>query len=300
MSKRGRDQITIFLIALCWGLNWPAVRTALYEIPPWTLRVIGMGAGSLFLFGYAALAGQRQRLARHEWLPVLAAGFLSITAFNLLLSFAQLAAPTSRAVIVTFAMPIWTVIFARWILGEKLDLRRWLGLCLGGLGLISLGWPLLASGTFGYGLVLALLAGMSWAMGTVVMKRFPVSVRPMTMTAWQLAAGALVALLGVMAFEPHVLRDGIAWHSLQPRTWIGLGHHIVFSQALAYLLWYWLLARIPAGTASLAMLLVPAIGVASSMMLLSEMPTMTDVLGLMLMTAAATSVMWATEKARPS
>ena len=124
-----------------------------------------------------------------------------------------------------------------------------------------------------------------------MMKRFRVSAGPLIVTAWQLTAGALVALLGVVAFEPFVLRDGLAWKSLRPNTWIALTHHIALSQALAYLLWYWLLARTSAGTASLAMLLVPAIGVASSMVLLAERPTMTDVLGLLLMTAAASVVM---------
>lgn len=292
MPKRGLEPIAILLIALFWGLNWPAVRTALNEISPWMLRVIGMGAGALFLFVYAALTRQRWRLARRDWLPVLVGGFFSITAFNLLLSFAQLAGPTSRAVIVTFAMPIWTVLFAGWILGERLDRRRWLGLGLGGSGLLCLGWPLLASGAPGIGTALALVAGMSWALGTVVMKRFPVVASPVAISAVQLAAGALVAFLGLVIFEPGVLQAAGGWTGFQRSTWLALGHHIILSQSLAYLLWYWLLARIPAGTASLTLLLVPAIGVASSMLLLGERPGLSDGLGLALMTTAATVVMW--------
>lgn len=291
MPRRGLEPLAILLVALCWGLNWPAVRTALNEIPPWTLRAIGMGSGALFLFALARLTGKRCRLARGEWLPVLGSGFLSITAFNLLLSFAQLAAPTSRAVIVTFTMPIWTIIFARPVLGERLDRRRWTGLAAGSLGLACLGWPLVQSGSFGYGLVLALLAGMSWALGTVVIKRFPVAAPPITMTLWQLVAGALVAAAGAALFEPQLLRAGLdpaGWHA---STWVGLGYHIVFSQALAFLLWYWLLARMPAGTVALALLLVPAIGVVSSVLLLAERPTLADMLGLVLMTTAAAAVM---------
>lgn len=291
MLRRGLGSLVIMLVALCWGLNWPAVRTALNEIPPWTLRAIGMGAGALFLLALARLTGKRCLMVRDEWLPVLGSGFLSITAFNLLLSFAQLAAPTSRAVIVTFTMPIWTIIFARLLLGERLDRRRWIGLTVGSLGLVCLGWPLIQDRTFNYGLVLALLAGMSWALGTVIIKRFPVAAPPITITLWQLIAGALVATIGVVLFEPQVLRDGLGLAGWHLSTWVGLSYHILFSQALAYLLWYWLLARIPAGTAALALLLVPAIGVISSILLLSERPTTADVLGLLLMTVAAAVVM---------
>ena len=300
MTMRGHrlDQLAILMLALFWGLNWPAVRAALFDLPPWTLRAIGMGAGALFLLVVALIRGERLRLARGEWLPVLAAGFLTITFFNMLLAFAQLAAPTTRAVIVTFTLPVWTVIFARIFLGERLDRRRQLGLVFGISGLICLGWPLIRAGTFSYGLVLALIAGMSWALGTVVIKRFPLRSPPITAAIWQLAAGAVVAALGIALFEPQVLRDGLDWPRFQTRTWVALFHHIVFSQALAYLIWYNLLGRLPAGTVSLSMLMVPAIGVISSVLLLGERPTATDFAGLVLMTMAACAVMLPMGRAR--
>ena len=270
----------------------PAVRTALFELPPWTLRALGLGAGALFLLGVAILQGQRLRLSRSELVSVLAAGFFTITAFNLLLAFAQLAAPTSRAVIVTFTLPIWTVIFARLFLGERLDVRRWIGLGFGTAGLLSLGWPLVMAGTVSFGLFLALLAGMSWALGTIIIKRFPVAVPPMSIAAWQLGAGALVSAVGMVAFEPWVLKDGIAVSTFRVETWVALFHHIVFSQALAYLIWYQLLVRLPAGTVSLSTLMVPAIGVISSVALLGETPTVADYAGLALMTTAAGVVMF--------
>jgi drug/metabolite transporter (DMT)-like permease len=228
--------------------------------------------------------------------PVLVAGFFTVTAFNLLLAFAQLAAPTSRAVIVTFTMPIWAVIFAWIFLGERLDRRRWLGLGFGIAGLVALGWPLVSAGSFSVGLLLALLAGMGWALGTIVMKRFPVATPPMTLTAWQLAGGSLVAAIGMAVFEPQVLATGIAWGEFRPETWIALFHHIVFSQSLAYMIWYRLLSRLPAGTLSLSTLMVPAIGVVSSVLFLGETPTAADFAGLALMTLAAGAVMMPTRR----
>lgn len=296
MPRRGMDILAILALALFWGLNWPAVRTALFELPPWTLRTIGLGAGALFLFAVAGLRGQRLVLHRAEIWPVLVAGFFNVTAFNLLLAFAQLAGPTSRAVIVTFTMPIWTVIFAWVFLGERLDRRRWLGLGFGIAGLTALGWPMVGAGSVSFGLLLALLAGISWALGTIVMKRFPVPTPPITLTAWQLAAGSLVAAVGMALFEPQVLANGIAWREFRTGTWIALFHHIVFSQSLAYMIWYRLLSRLPAGTLSLSTLMVPAIGVVSSVLLLGEAPTLADFAGLALMTAAAGTVMLPTRR----
>lgn len=289
-GRRGLDLLAIVALALFWGLNWPAVRTVLDQLGPWTLRSLGMGAGAVVLLVLAAVRQGRIWPDRGDWGPILIAGLFSITLFNLLLAFAQLMAPTSRAVIVTFTQPIWVVIFARLLLGERLDARRSAGLAFGSAGLLCLGWPLLRAGHFGLGLVLALLAGMGWAFGTVLTKRFPVSTPPIVMTAWQLVGGATVAIAGMLIFEPQTLTHGIDWAGLRMATWIALAHHILLSQALAYVMWYALLARLPAGTISLSMLMVPAIGVTSSVLVLGERPTAADLAGLVLMTAAAAVV----------
>ena len=298
-ERRGLDLLTIVVLALFWGLNWPAVRIALNEIGPWTLRSLGLAAGAAVLLVLARIRQGRILPDRGEWLPILAAGLFSITLFNLLLAFAQLMAPTSRAVIVTFTQPIWTVIFARLLLGERIDNRRWAGLALGSLGLLCLGWPLLQAGTFGLGLTLALVAGVSWALGTVLTKRFPVTTPAVIMTAWQLVAGAAVATIGMVLFEPQTLTEGINWRAWPTETWIALGHHILLSHALAYSIWYSMLARLPAGTMSLSMLMVPAIGVVTSVLILGEQPTLTDLAGLVLMTAAAGAVNLPARRARP-
>jgi len=137
---------------------------------------------------------------------------------------------------------------------------------------------------------------MGWALGTIVMKRFPVATPPMTLTAWQLAGGSFVAAIGMAVFEPQVLATGIAWSEFRPETWIALFHHIVFSQSLAYMIWYRLLSRLPAGTLSLSTLMVPAIGVVSSVLFLGETPTAADFAGLALMTLAAGAVMMPTRR----
>jgi drug/metabolite transporter (DMT)-like permease len=58
------DLLAIVALALFWGLNWPAVRTVLFELPPWTFRAVGLGAGALFLFAFATLRGHRLTLRR--------------------------------------------------------------------------------------------------------------------------------------------------------------------------------------------------------------------------------------------
>lgn len=281
-----RSLMLVPLLGLLWGLNWPAVRIALTEIAPWTLRAGGMTFAGLVLVAVACVHGVPLFVPRKEWARLFVAGFLSIAAFNVLLAFAQLAAPTSRAAILTFTMPIWATLLARLVLGEAFDRRRVIGLVLGMAGLACLGLPLILGGAFSLGLAFALVASVSWALGTIVTKRWPVSAPALTVAAWQLPIGGVTAGIGMLVFEGLPIPK-----LLSPHVVAALGFHIVGAQALAYFLWFVVIARLPAGVASLGTLMVPAVGVLGSVLLLGERPTATDWIGLVLVIAASSTIM---------
>jgi drug/metabolite transporter (DMT)-like permease len=68
-------------------------------------------------------------------------------------------------------------------------------------------------------------------------------------------------------------------------------YHALLGQALATVLWFEVITKIPAGTAALGALIVPAVGVASAMLLLGERPALADYVGLALIMAAASTVL---------
>lgn len=285
-SAPSRSLLLVPLLGLLWGFNWPAVRISLTEIAPWTLRAAGMTFAGLVLVTVALARGLPLAVPREQWPRLIIAGFLSIAAFNILLAFAQLMAPTSRAAILTFTMPIWATLLALPILGERFDRRRLLGLGLGISGLVCLGLPLIRSGQFSPGLALALLAALSWALGTIVTKRWPVAAPALTIAAWQLLVGGVAAGLGMLVFEGLPVPK-----LLSPKVAAALSFHILGAQALAYFLWFVVVARLPAGIASLGTLMVPAVGALGSVLLLGERPTATDWLGLALVVAASGAIM---------
>lgn len=281
-----RNAALVGLLGLCWGLNWPAVRLALNEVQPWTLRAFGFSAATLLMLGYLAVRGISVAAPRRLWLRLVGIGALPIVGYNLLSAFAQVSASTSRTAVLSYTMPIWTVIFARIVLGEPLDRRRMVGVALGAAGLVALGWPVLQAGEFTIGLVFALLSGLVWACGNILLKRFPVGVPTEVLTTWQMALGAAMTTVGMLAFEgvPHRVPT-------LPSTWVGLAYNIVVGQALATTLWFTILARMPAGIASVGSLLVPGIGVIGATVILGERPTLPDWLGLVLIVAASATVL---------
>lgn len=300
--------LAVPLLAVLWGLNWPTVRVLLAWWSPWQVRTVGLGSGALLLFVLARWRGQPLGVAADMRIRLVVSALLTIVGFNLGTAFAQLNGSTARAAIVTFAMPVWVVLLAWLFAGERPDARRWLSVVLALIGLALLGWPLWRDGASALGLLFALGAGLSWAAGTVFLKRHPLAVAPIAASAWQLAIGAAVALAGwlvssgpapVTALAPSA--DLATAASLAPWPvhwfWIALVFHIFFAMALGYLVWFDVVARLPGGIAALGTLLVPVVGVLGAMTLLGERPSLADLTGLVLITAAAAIVL---RPARPA
>jgi drug/metabolite transporter (DMT)-like permease len=76
---------------------------------------------------------------------------------------------------------------------------------------------------------------------------------------------------------------------------MALGFAALVGSAFAYLLWFEIIRRLPATTASLGVLSVPVIGIVASVLILGERPTITDILGSALILAAAAGVLLAPE-----
>ena len=281
-----RARALVVLLGVCWGLNWIAVRFALDEVRPWSLRLLGMGLGTATLFAWAAWRGRSLRIdtARARW-QLAVAGVLNIAAFGVFTAFAQLAGATSRVTMVTFTMPIWSVLFARLVLGERLDRARAVAVALAGAGLGVLLAPLLQSG-LSAGLGWALLAALSWAAGTVYLKWARIDGDPIALAAWQIAAGAVAVAIGAAVFEG--LPRGWPQHG---STWLAMAYHVLLGIALPYLLWFGIVGRTPAATAALGTLLVPVVAVLGAVAVLGERPTAADAAGFALIFAAAAAVL---------
>ena len=276
----------VVLLGVCWGLNWIAVRFALHEIPPWSLRTLGIGLGALVLFAWALARGRslhvepgraRRRLA---W-----AGLLNIAAFGVFSAFAQLSGATSRVAMVTFTMPIWSVLIARVAIGERLDVARRTAVAFAGAGLALLIAPLFADGTAA-GAGWALLAALAWAGGTVYLKAARIDADPIAIAAWQLAAGFVAVAAGALLFEG-LPRD---WPRAAATGWAVL-YHVLLGTALPYLLWCAIVGRLPASSAALGTLLVPVVAVLGAIVLLGERPGALDAAGFALVFAAAAAVL---------
>ena len=274
------------LLAIAWGLNWPAVKIMLSVLPPFAARGLGLGAGVVLLFALALVRRLPLWPQRAAWPAVAVGGLLTVAVFNICTAFAQLSTSTSRAAVLTFTMPMMSAALAWWVLGERPDRRGALALALGGAGVAVLAVPVLqglaaplqpvgpgaaaAPGASAWGLLLPLGAALAWALGTVATKRWPPPGERIVLTAWQLGIGAAVAAVASLLFGERL-----------PAVWptpvlLALAWHVFIATAVAYVLWYRLLASSSATVSSLTTLAVPVVGVIGAMALVGDRPSGAD------------------------
>jgi drug/metabolite transporter (DMT)-like permease len=120
-------------------------------------------------------------------------------------------------------------------------------------------------GPSGLGVALGLAAGFTFGAGTVLGKKLRFRSPVLLTTAWQMLLGTPPAFAAWLLLHDHTyLRPG-AWRGL-----FGLFYMVVFASALAYAAWFPLVGRLKASVASLSLLVVPCIGVASSALLVER------------------------------
>lgn len=293
------------LLAVAWGLNWPAVKTMLTVIPPFSARALGLGLGMLVLVALALLRRTPLWPQRAAWPAIGVGGAFTVSVFNICTAFAQLTTSTSRAAVLTFTMPLMSAGLAWWLLGDRPDRRSQGALALGALGVAVLALPVLqalaaaAGGAAGvpaaslWGLLLPLGAALAWALGTVATKRWPPPGDGTVITAWQLGIGALIAAVAAL----------VAGEQL-PAVWpvrvqVALAWHVLIATAVAYVLWHRLLASATATVSSLTTLAVPVVGVLGAMVLVGERPSGADWLGFGLVLGGAALALLRVSKPPP-
>jgi len=276
------------LVALgfCWGLTWPAMRFALDEIPPFSMRVVTLGLGGGALMLYAKLNGCS--LAIGGWKDaahLVVSSILNVLSFSVLSVVAMLFAATGRVAMLAYTMPIWAALLAWGLLGERLTRMHGVALALCLAGMTILIWPL-AHSTSLIGLMIAMSIAVSWAVGTVYVKWVRMTGDPIRNAAWQVTIAFLIVVILLPFVEGTLHLSQAHKPALAAAVFAGLA-----GSGLAYFLWFGIIGRVSAMTASLGVLSAPVIGVVSTALLLGEIPTLSDVIGYVLIFAASVCVL---------
>ena len=281
--RSGRPVPVAALVALVliWGYSWPVMKIALRHAHPFDFAAIRVGLGSALLFAIVALRGQPLRLPNYRMAVLL--GLLQVALFVALSHFALLNAGSGRTSVLVFTMPFWMIVFAHFIIHERMRGAQWIAVVLAfaGLTLIVAPWQLTSLGAS----LLAVAAGAVWAISAVLSKRWPTAADPLIFTAWQLLFG-FFALTILALVHPH---GAIHWDL---EFVLALAFSTVLATAGGWWLWTYVLARTPAGITGLNSLGIPVVAVATSAIQLGERPPALELIGMAAVLAALALLAW--------
>ena len=180
------------LLTLVWGTNWPLFALATREVSVWTFRAVAVTVAGLALLLAARLRGQSLAVPRRHWATITTATVFYLVLWNIASTYAAIMIPSGQAAILGFTMPLWAALIAWTVLGERLTRRLALAVAFGALAVGLLMWQGMAAyAQAPMGFFLGLLAGLGWAVGSLILKRNPPPVPATVLTGWQLLITAL-------------------------------------------------------------------------------------------------------------
>ena len=282
-------------LTLVWGLNWPLMKFSLRELSPIYFRAVTMTGGALMLLAWYRLRGVPMRLPRSAMLPVLLLALPNIFGWHLfsILGVQELA--SGRAATLGFTMPIWTVLLGALFFGQGLSRRALVGMaCAGAAVALLVAHEVTALAGRPLGVLWMQIAAVSWALGTILMRRSTLKLPTEALTVWMMGLSSAGFWLVASALEP-----APSWRFSAP-MWAALLWGAAMNYGVAQVIWFGLARSLPPQASTFAIMAVPLVGTLSAALIVGEVPGMLDFVAAgFIMLAIASALLPSRQNARP-
>jgi drug/metabolite transporter (DMT)-like permease len=280
--QRRTAYLQLAAVVVLFGLTWPVIKIGLSASTPIWLAAGRVSLSAISAFSLLAAMRRLRWPGRADWPIVLSVGAFQLSLFFALSNLGVQSVPPGRSGVLAYTTMLWIVPLSL-LVGEPVGRRGVLGALLGLLGVVVLIDPLRLDWSDrailrGHGFLL--LAGLSWAIAVLHVRRHRWRMTPLDVLPWQMSV-ATVLLWGLaLAVEPHGHLD-----FSQANLWIALFYLGVFAGPAGTWAAVSVARALPPLSGALGMLGTPLLAIASSVVLVGEPVTWPLVLGTMLVIA---------------
>ena len=266
-----RTLIALGVALVLWASAFAGIRAGLRAYSPGHLAILRFLVASIVLGIYAAIAHFRRPKVRD--LPGLAlTGAIGITFYNIALNYGETRVTAGAASLLIASVPIWTALFARFWLHERLTAMGWFGVVLSFAGV-----ALIASGE-GEGIRLSpqalviLAAAITSSVYMIMQKHYLGRYNALEFTAYSIWFGTLLMLPFGGGFI-HALRSAPVSATFAV---VYLG---IFPGALAYVAWAYVMSHGTAGRTATLLYIIPVMAIGIAWVWLGEVPRWISLVG---------------------
>ena len=286
-----RAALPILVLTLVWGCNWPILKMGVEELAPLTFRGMTLPFAALGLLLVSRLSGDSVVVPRALWPRVIVLALFNIACWNGFVLFGVQQLPAGRSAILAYTMPIWATMIATLVLHEPLSPRKLLGLVLGVSGMgVLIGEQIAVVRAAPFGALMILAAAITWAFGTVLLRKWQPPIAQNTLSGWMMLLGWIPLAIAAPFLDPRPLASELG--QLSARGWFAIGYNVFLAGTLAHWAWFTLARTLPVAVSSLSSLPVPVVGVFSGIVLLGERPGVQEWIALALVVAALFTVLF--------
>lgn len=293
MKPSSRRNLGLFVaLAFVWGTSFIAIKAGLDYLPPVLFAAFRYDIAGVVLLAYALVTGGQWRpSSRREWKFILVSGALLIGVHFAFLFSGQQYVSSGIAAIVLSLTPVLTPLFAWLVLtDERLNAPGALGTVLSLAGVVVIAQPDPSNlGTEFYGIVLLFLAAASFAFGSVLTQRMPVTLPLVPMQGWIMVLGALM----LHALSP-LLGESPATVQWTLESVLALAYLALVAGIGGFLIYFDLLSELGPIEISLVNYAVPIVAALAGWAVLGEELTGTTVTGFLVILLGFALVKWET------
>ncbi|HUD63134.1 MAG TPA: EamA family transporter [Candidatus Sulfotelmatobacter sp.] len=257
------------LVYLFWGSTYLGIDIAVQTIPPALMCGLRFSIAGVVMLTVCVATGRRILHSPRQIVLAAVVGLLLLMGGNLTLSYAELSVSTGLAALIIAITPLWFLVLDSLLLGDHhISGRGKAGLALGIAGLFVLFWPELQAGALShreFWASLSLLGGsFSWALGSVLSKRWQSGMDVFSATGWQMTAA------GVGNFLFAVLNRDFSRVTWTARGLGAVLYLVVCGSWVGYSAYIWLLEHVPTSKVSTYAYVNPVVAVFLGWLVLHE------------------------------
>ena len=282
-------------LTLAWGINWPIMKLGVGGgFPPLSFRALSMWIGIPVLAVGLLVLNVSFRIPRGDaekpwryWRELLILAVFNMFIWHGCIILAVTLLSSGRAAILGYTMPIFSAIVGACFFADRLSARGWLG-----VGSAAMGVLLLLTHEFGklagapLGVLLALIAASTWALGTQLLRRTTIPAPTLAISFWMTVLSACVLSVLSLIFEQP------RWRLPNVVEWQSILYNAVLIFGFAHATWFYLARSLPPVASTLSVMMIPILGVFSGALWLGEKLFWQDWAAVALMVVAICSVLW--------
>jgi len=257
------------LVYLFWGSTYLGIDIAVQTIPPALMCGLRFSVAGVVMLAVCAATGHRIVYSARRIALSAVVGLLLLMGGNLTLSYAELTLSSGLSALIIAITPLWFLVLDSLLLGDHhISERGKAGLALGIVGLFVLVWPDLRAGSLGrkelYASLSLIGGSFSWALGSVLSKKWQSGMDVFGSTAWQVTAAGAGNLLFAL------LNGDVKHATWAPKSLAAVGYLVVCGSWIGYTAYIWLLEHVPTSKVSTYAYVNPVVAVFLGWLILNE------------------------------